>query len=100
MMNLILRSKTDKIGARWRTYCSNMSPGFQVNTGAFGFYPRLIRVYPRLIFLCFDESLPLFRRVFAIDRNWIELTPRLAKVGLLPDDSKVIQRIVAVGDSK
>jgi len=47
-----------------------------------------------------DESLPLFRRVFAIDRNWIELTPRLAKVGLLPDDSKVIQRIVAVGDSK
>lgn len=44
-----------------------------------------------------DESLPLFKRVFAMDRNWIELTPRLPKSGLLPDDPKVIQRIVAVG---
>jgi uncharacterized Ntn-hydrolase superfamily protein len=44
-----------------------------------------------------DESLPLFKRVFAMDRNWIELTPRLPKSGLLPDDPKLIQRIVAVG---
>jgi uncharacterized Ntn-hydrolase superfamily protein len=44
-----------------------------------------------------DESLPLFKRVFAMDRNWIELTPRLPKSGLLPDDPKVIERIVAVG---
>ena len=44
-----------------------------------------------------DESLPLFRRAFAIDRNWITLTPRLPKSGLLPDDPKVIQRILAVG---
>lgn len=44
-----------------------------------------------------DESLPLFRRVFAMDENWATLTPRLAKVGLLPDDQKLIQRIVAVG---
>ncbi len=41
-----------------------------------------------------DESLPLFRRVFAMDANWATLTPRLAKVGLLPDDPKLIQRIV------
>lgn len=46
-----------------------------------------------------DESLPLFRRVFAMDRNWITLTPRLPKSGLLPDDPKIIQKIVSVGGS-
>lgn len=44
-----------------------------------------------------DESLPLFRKVFAMDRNWLTLTPRLPKSGLLPDDPKIIERIVAVG---
>jgi uncharacterized Ntn-hydrolase superfamily protein len=44
-----------------------------------------------------DESLPLFRRVFRMDRNWIELTPRLARVGLLPDDAKLIERIISAG---
>src|SRR5882762_3765588 len=44
-----------------------------------------------------DESLPLFRKVFAMDRNWITLTPRLPKSGLLLDDPKVIKRIVSVG---
>jgi len=47
-----------------------------------------------------DESLPLFRRVFAMDRNWITLTPRLPKSGLLPDDPKLIQKIVSVGTRK
>jgi len=44
-----------------------------------------------------DESLPLFRRAFAMDRNWATLLPRLPKSGLLPDDPKVIERILAVG---
>jgi uncharacterized Ntn-hydrolase superfamily protein len=44
-----------------------------------------------------EESLTLFRKVFKMDRNWIELTPRLSKVGLLPDDPKLIERIVAAG---
>ena len=44
-----------------------------------------------------DESLPLFRRVFAMDPNWRTLTPRLPKSGLLPDDPKIINRIVSVG---
>src|ERR671910_521146 len=44
-----------------------------------------------------DESLPLFRKVFAIDPNWIELTPRLPKSGLLPNDRKIIERIISVG---
>jgi tetratricopeptide (TPR) repeat protein len=44
-----------------------------------------------------DEALPLFRRVFTIDRNWVGVTPRLAKVGLIPDDQKLIARIVDLG---
>jgi len=41
-----------------------------------------------------DESLPLFRKAFALHPAWRELTPRLPKSGLLPDDPKIIQRIV------
>ena len=47
-----------------------------------------------------DESLPLFRRVFAMDRNWVTLTPRLPKSGLLPDDPKIIDRIVSVAGGR
>lgn len=43
-----------------------------------------------------EESLPLFKRVFAMDSNWALLTPRLPKSGLLPDDPKVIERILSV----
>lgn len=43
-----------------------------------------------------DESLPLFRKVFAMDRSWATLTPRLPKSGLLPDDPKLIERILSV----
>jgi len=42
-----------------------------------------------------DDSLPLFRRVFQIDRNWVELTRRLPKSDLLPKDPKLIERITA-----
>jgi uncharacterized Ntn-hydrolase superfamily protein len=45
-----------------------------------------------------DDSLPLFRRVFAIDKNWVTLTPRLVKSGLIPDDPKLIERIVKVAE--
>jgi uncharacterized Ntn-hydrolase superfamily protein len=47
-----------------------------------------------------DESLPLFRKVFSMDRNWLELTPRLPHSGLLPDDPKIMERIVAQGKRK
>lgn len=47
-----------------------------------------------------DESLPLFRKVFAMDRNWVILTPRLPKSGLLPNDPKIIQKIVSVGSRR
>ncbi len=41
-----------------------------------------------------DEALPLFKKAFAIQPSWAELTPRLPKSGLLPDDSKLIEQIV------
>ncbi|HWT01759.1 MAG TPA: DUF1028 domain-containing protein [Pyrinomonadaceae bacterium] len=44
-----------------------------------------------------EEALPLFRKVFAMDKNWATLTPRLPKSGLLPDDPKLIERIVKEG---
>jgi uncharacterized Ntn-hydrolase superfamily protein len=47
-----------------------------------------------------DDSLSLFRRVFAMDKNWITLTPRLVKAGLLPDDQKTLDRIVKVAGDK
>jgi uncharacterized Ntn-hydrolase superfamily protein len=43
-----------------------------------------------------DEALPLFRRVFAMDRNWATLTPRLPRSGLLPDDPGLMERILSV----
>lgn len=43
-----------------------------------------------------DESLPLFRRAYAVDPNWRELVRRLRDVGQLPDDDAVIERITSV----
>lgn len=40
-----------------------------------------------------EESLPMFRRVFAMDQNWATLLPRLPRSGLLPDDPALIERI-------
>ena len=40
------------------------------------------------------EALPLFRRVFASDPNWKELTRRLPKAGLLPDDAELLRQIL------
>lgn len=47
-----------------------------------------------------DEALPMLRRVFAADRNWVLMAERLPKVGLLPDDPEVIQRILDQSPSK
>lgn len=43
-----------------------------------------------------EESLPLFREIFAKDPNWAELTPRLPKVGLLNADDATLKKILAV----
>jgi len=44
-----------------------------------------------------DRSIPIFRRVFADDPRWIELTRRLVKPGLLPDTPQgraMVERII------
>jgi uncharacterized Ntn-hydrolase superfamily protein len=41
-----------------------------------------------------DESLPVFAKAYRLYPKFRELPPRLAKVGLLPDDPKVIARVV------
>jgi uncharacterized Ntn-hydrolase superfamily protein len=43
-----------------------------------------------------EEALPLFREVFAREERWVRLLPRLAAVGLLPEDPKKIEKILAV----
>jgi uncharacterized Ntn-hydrolase superfamily protein len=47
-----------------------------------------------------EESLPLFKKVFAIDHNWAILVPRLPQVGQLPKDKTLIKRILAQAPSK
>ena len=42
-----------------------------------------------------EESLPVFAKAFRLHPKWRDLTPRLPKAGLLPDDPKLIARIVA-----
>lgn len=42
-----------------------------------------------------DEALPLFARAFKLEPSWRELTPRLPRSGLLPDDAALIKRIVS-----
>lgn len=44
-----------------------------------------------------DAALPLFAKVFAQDANWKLLTPRLPGVGLLPNEPKLMQRILSAG---
>ncbi len=41
-----------------------------------------------------EESLPLFKKVFAAGEEWRVLVPRLVKSELLPNDPKLIERIV------
>jgi uncharacterized Ntn-hydrolase superfamily protein len=46
------------------------------------------------------EGLALFRQVFARERRWIDLVPRLAKVGLFPDDPKQVAEVTAQGGGR
>jgi len=40
-----------------------------------------------------DEALPIFHRVFHVEPIWVEVVPRLAGSGLLPDDPDLVKRI-------
>ncbi|MBM3297637.1 MAG: DUF1028 domain-containing protein [Candidatus Aminicenantes bacterium] len=43
-----------------------------------------------------EESLPLFKKAFALDPNWALLVPRLPAVGQLPRDEKILNKILSV----
>jgi uncharacterized Ntn-hydrolase superfamily protein len=47
-----------------------------------------------------DEALPLFAKAFQMEPGWRELTPRLPKSGLLPDDGALIERILGAAQRK
>ena len=47
-----------------------------------------------------EESLPIFKKVFAQEPRWAELTPRLPEVGLLPKDKALLERIMAEASKK
>ena len=47
-----------------------------------------------------EKSLPLFRKVFAMDENWAILLPRLSKVGQFPEDEALIKKILSVAPER
>lgn len=42
-----------------------------------------------------EESLPLFRKVFAMDRNWAVLLARLPAAGQFPKDEALLKKVLA-----
>ncbi len=46
------------------------------------------------------ESLPLFKKVFAMDQNWVSLAQRLPAVGQLPKDRALLRKILAQAPGK
>jgi hypothetical protein len=49
-----------------------------------------------------DEALPLFKKTFAMENGgaWRTLVGRLPRSGLLPDDSKLVERITSTAGGK
>ncbi|MBC7362430.1 MAG: DUF1028 domain-containing protein [Candidatus Aminicenantes bacterium] len=47
-----------------------------------------------------QESLPLFKKVFALDPNWAILLPRLPEVGQFPKDKKLLKQILELAPKK
>lgn len=47
-----------------------------------------------------EKSLPLFRKVFAMDENWAVLLPRLVGAGQFPDDPELIRKILSQAPQK
>lgn len=47
-----------------------------------------------------DQALPIFERVFSINKNWALLVQRLPASGLLTDDPKVMRKILSVNIEK
>ena len=46
------------------------------------------------------ESLPLFKKVFSMDKSWVELLKRLPRVGQFPKDKELMKKILALSESE
>ncbi len=44
-----------------------------------------------------ESALPIFKRVFALDKSWLDLVPRLVGVEMLPGDEGLLRMISAQG---
>ncbi len=47
-----------------------------------------------------EESLPIFKQVFASNPNWAVLVQRLPTCGLLRDDPEMMRRILSVNSER
>lgn len=47
-----------------------------------------------------DDSLPIFKEIFAKDANWAVLVPRLPRVDLLPKNGEIVNKILSVAPKK
>ena len=45
-----------------------------------------------------EDALPLFKTIFAKEKNWLILLPRLRKVGLLSTDDATVKKILEIGN--
>jgi uncharacterized Ntn-hydrolase superfamily protein len=73
---------------------------------AMKYYTRAMEMYPDNAEMVFwsavtlasmgkvNESLPLFKRAFAMDNNWAILVPRLPQVDQLPKDKALLKKIL------
>ncbi|MCH9031769.1 MAG: DUF1028 domain-containing protein [candidate division Zixibacteria bacterium] len=82
---LIAENKLDEAGAAYAR-AAELSPG---NVEILFWHAVTLAGADQL-----DRALPIFKEVFAADTSWRELIPRLAKAELLPDDEKMIKRIL------
>jgi uncharacterized Ntn-hydrolase superfamily protein len=76
--------------------------------GALKHYEEAARLAPEVVELQFwaaismytngreAEARTIFTRVFTRERRWADLVPRLAKVGLFPDDAAKVAEVVAL----
>ena len=105
-------SELRRLVTTWRAYRNVDEGDVLVTEGkvedAMGAYSRAAKLAPSNNEILFwqaatlwklgreKEATPIFRKVFARDRRWVDLVPRLAEADLLDDDPASIKRIQAL----
>lgn len=84
----------DKIAEAMRAYTTAMEM-FPNNTEMI-FWPAVTLAATGNV----EKSLPLFKKVFAMDENWVTLLRRLPRAGQFPDDKALMKKVLAVAPGK